>query len=50
MKIYLMQYIIILELAQGDIKPLLYKIKIYRGQKEDKWDIQKIISHKEVDN
>ena len=28
-----------LELAQGDIKPLLYKIYIYKGQEEDKWDI-----------
>ena len=50
MKIYLVQYIIILELAHRDVKPLLYKIKIYKGQEEDKWDIQKIISHKEVDN
>ena len=28
-----------LEPAKGDIKPLLYKIDIYRGQKKDKWDI-----------
>ena len=28
-----------LEPAQGNIKPLIYKIDIYKGQKEDKWDI-----------
>ena len=28
-----------LELAKGDIKPLLYKMNIYKGQEEDKWDI-----------
>jgi len=31
MKIYLVQYIIMLELAKGDVKPPLYKIDIYRG-------------------
>jgi len=35
--------------AYGDIKTLLYKIETYRGQKEDKWDIQKIVNHKKVD-
>ena len=39
----------ILELAQGDIKLLIYKIDIYRGQEEDKQDIQKIINHKIID-
>src|SRR6266568_944696 len=39
MKIYPVQHIIILELAKGNIKPLLYKIDIYKGQEEDKWDI-----------
>ena len=29
----------ILEPAQGNIKPLVYKIDIYRGQEEDKWDV-----------
>jgi len=28
-----------LELAKGDIKPLVYKMDIYRGQEKDKWDI-----------
>ena len=31
MKIYLVQYVIILKLAKGNIKPLLYKIDIYKG-------------------
>src|SRR6266702_1062674 len=31
MKIYLVQYIIILELAKGSVEPLLYKIDIYKG-------------------
>src|SRR6266700_2934072 len=35
-KIYPVQYVIILELAKGDVEPLLYKIDIYRGQEEDK--------------
>ena len=30
-KIYLVQYIVILELAIGKIKPLVYKIETYRG-------------------
>ena len=29
-KIYLVQYIVILKPAKGDIKPLVYKIDIYR--------------------
>src|SRR6266705_2854984 len=35
-KIYLVQYIAILGLAKGDIEPPLYKMDIYKGQKEDK--------------
>ena len=38
-----------LELAHRDVKPLLYKIEIYRGQEEDEWDVQKIVSHEEMD-
>ena len=38
-KIYPVQHIIILEPAQRNIKPLVYKIDIYRGQKENKQDI-----------
>ena len=36
MKIYLVQYIAILELAYREHKPLIYKIDIYRGREEDK--------------
>jgi len=38
-----------LKLAHGDVKPSVYKIEIYKGQKEDKWDIQKVINYKKVD-
>ena len=48
MKIYLVQHIAILKPAYGNVEPLLYKIKMYKGQKEDKWDIQKIVNHKEI--
>ena len=48
-KIYPVQYIIILKLAHRNIKPLVYKIEMYRGQEEEEQDIQKIVNHKEVD-
>jgi len=35
MKIYPIQYIVILELAYRDIELLVYKGDIYRGQEED---------------
>jgi len=35
-KIYLTQYIIILELAYGDLVLLVYKKDTYKGQEEDK--------------
>ncbi len=47
-KIYLVQYIIMLEPAKGNIEPLLYKIDIYKDQEEDKWDIQKVINYKDI--
>jgi len=34
----------------GNIKPPVYKADTYKGQKEDKWQVLKIINHKEVDN
>ena len=49
MKIYLVQHIAILKLAYRNIKPLLYKIEIYKGQEEDKWDVQKIINYEKMD-
>jgi len=39
-----------LELVYGGIKPLVYKADIYREQEEDKWQVLKIISHKDIDN
>ena len=50
MKIYPIQYIAMLELAYRDIKPPVYKADIYRGQKEDKQQVLKIVSYKNVDN
>jgi len=39
-----------LELAYGDIKLLVYKADTYKGQEEDKWQVLRIISYKNVDN
>jgi len=39
-----------LEPAYRNIKPLVYKADIYRGQEEDKWQVLRIISYKDVDN
>ena len=50
MKIYPIQYIAILELARGDIKLPVYKVDMYREQEEDKQQVLKIISYKDVDN
>ena len=35
-KIYLVQYIIIFKTAYKDLKLLVYKVNIYKGQKKDK--------------
>jgi len=35
-KIYLVQYIIILKPAKGKIEPPVYKMDTYKGQEEDK--------------
>ena len=50
MKIYLVQYIIILELAYKNLVLLVYKADTYKNQEEDKWLLKKIINYKEVDN
>ena len=39
-----------LELVYGNIKLLAYKVDIYRGQEEDKWQVLKIISYKDINN
>ena len=48
MKIYLVQYIVILELVYKDLKLLIYKVDIYKKQEENKQLIKKIINYKEV--
>ena len=48
-KIYPVQHIAMLKPAYRDVKPLVYKIKTYKDQKGDKWDVQKIGNYKEVD-
>jgi len=49
MKIYLVQYITMLKSVYGNIKPLLYEIETYKSQKEDKWNIQKVVNHEKMD-
>jgi len=50
MKIYPIQHIAILEPVYGNIKLLVYKADMYRGQEEDKWQVLKFISYEDVDN
>jgi len=50
MKIYLVQYITILELAHGDLVLLVYKEDIYKSQEKNKWPLKRIINYKEVNN
>ena len=49
-RIYPIQHVAMLELAYGNIKPLVYKADIYRGQEKDKWQVLKIVSYKNVNN
>ena len=49
-KIYPIQYIAILELAYRDVELLVYKVDIYREQEEDKQQVLKIISYKDINN
>jgi hypothetical protein len=44
-KIYPVQYIIILKLVYREYKPPLYKADTYKKYKENKWEIQKVINH-----
>ena len=50
MKIYPVQYIIILKLSYKDLKLLVYKVDTYREQKENKQLIKKIINYKDINN
>ena len=44
-KIYLVQYIIMLELVYKNYKLLVYKEDIYKGQEENKQDIWKVVDY-----
>ena len=48
-KIYLVQHIIMLKPAHGNVEPPLYEMEMYRGQEENKWEVQKVVNHKKVD-
>ena len=47
-KIYPIQYIAILEPVYRNVKLLVYKVDIYKGQEEDKWEVLKIINYKDI--
>ena len=49
-KIYLVQYIIMLKLVYRNMDLLVYKADTYRGQEEDKWQVLKIVSYKDINN
>ena len=38
-KIYPVQYIVMLKPAYGEHELLIYKIDMYRGKEEDKWGV-----------
>jgi len=50
MKIYPIQHIVMLKPVYGKVKLLVYKADTYRGQEEDKWQVLKIISYKDVND
>ena len=37
-----------LKSAHGNVELLIYEMEMYKGQKEDKWDVQKIVNYKKV--
>ena len=39
-----------LELVYSNIVLLIYKADTYRGQEEDKWQVLKVISYKDIIN
>jgi len=49
-KIYPIQHIAMLELVYRNVKPPVYEVDTYRGQEEDKWQVLKIVSYKDVNN
>ena len=48
-KIYLVYYIAILEPVYKNYELLVYKQDIYKGYKEDKWPVKKILQYNKVD-
>ena len=44
-KIYLVQYITILEPVYREYKPLIYKADIYKGKKKNKGEVQKVVDY-----
>jgi hypothetical protein len=49
MKIHPVYYIAILEPVYRNYEPPVYKQDIYKGYKEDKWLVKKILQHDKVD-
>ena len=49
-KIHLVYYIAILKPVYKNYKLLIYKQDIYKGYKENKWLIKKILQHNKVNN
>ena len=48
-KIYPVYYIAMLELVYGNHKPLIYKQDMYKGYKENKWLVKKILQYNKID-
>ena len=40
----------ILKPVYKNIELLIYKVDMYRGQEEDKWQVLRIISYKNINN
>ena len=49
-KIHLVYYITILEPAYRNYELLVYKQDTYKGYKENKWLVKKILQHNKVDS
>ena len=48
-KIYLVHHITMLELVYGNHELLVYKQDTYKGYKEDKWLVKKVLQYNKVD-
>jgi hypothetical protein len=49
-KIYLVQHVAMLEPVHRNHKPPLYEADTYRGREEDKWEVQKVVDHQEIND